>query len=698
MTDQLIVAMGGGLDLVTPPIQIRPGYMIACSNYESEVRGYRRFTGYERLDGQPKPSEATYSILSFVSGTTAVSDGDQVTGLSSGATAFALTDGLLETGTYVGGDASGHIVIFNIAGDFVDGELLQVSGSTIATVSGLAVEGGATSDALDASYLSSAVSKRRLNIGAVPGSGPVRGAFTYKGDVFAFRDNVSASAGIMHKATAAGWATQSFGSTLQFVNGETEFLEGETLQGDFSGATATIDRVVRQDGSWDGSAPVVDQASGYLVLSNVSGAFQAGESINSVTGLAETTETQQPVTLPPGGKYRAITHNFFGVSNRIRMYVANGVGRAFEWDGSVLAPIVTGVTTSLDMPKFVGVVGGHLFLGYQGGSLQFSSTGKPLEWIANTGAGEIGLGEDLTGFKSNTKTTAIITGRNRVAYVSGSSLADFAVQSVSEDSGAIEDTLEVVGSPLLLDNIGVRDLQAVDAFGNWRIGTTTQLVEPLIRAKRESNVFPVGTLRVRSRDLYRLFYSDGSAVSIYFGRSQPECTSLQLGFVPSCFYSGEDANGDEMLLAGSDDGLVYEIDAGWSFDGDVIEAFFRTSFVNARTPNDVKRWHNAVVEVESEGVSCVLNAAADFSYGNPQGISLQEQSFTAFGSGGFWNTAVWNNFVWSAALYDDATIELNGLGVNASLVMMSDADDELPHTITSVTFNHTSRRQRRHGR
>jgi hypothetical protein len=57
--------LGGGLDLVTSPMVIPPGKATAGLNYEPHPRGYQRVDGYERFDGRPKPSEATYYILNY---------------------------------------------------------------------------------------------------------------------------------------------------------------------------------------------------------------------------------------------------------------------------------------------------------------------------------------------------------------------------------------------------------------------------------------------------------------------------------------------------------------------------------------------------------------------------------------------------------------------------------------------------------
>ncbi len=50
----ITLPLNKGLDLVTPPLQIEPGSIIDCLNYElTDIAGYRRIDGYERYDGFP---------------------------------------------------------------------------------------------------------------------------------------------------------------------------------------------------------------------------------------------------------------------------------------------------------------------------------------------------------------------------------------------------------------------------------------------------------------------------------------------------------------------------------------------------------------------------------------------------------------------------------------------------------------------
>lgn len=683
---QQIVVLRGGLDIVTQPMEVPPGSVIAAENYESEARGYRRNEGYEVFDGHEKPSKASYSLLNFDSGSAAISEGETVTGDTSGATGVVLEDATITSGTVGGGDAAGTIALYNVSGTFVDDEGLEVSSSNVATADGDAVYEGASTDVEHNAFLESAIEKRRAVITEVPGSGAVLGVATYKGDVYAWRNNSGGTAAVMHKATASGWVAQSFGHTITFNSGSAEFAEGETLTGGTSGATATIERVTKTSGAWDGSG------AGYLVLSGVSGTFSASETITSASGAASAIATQDAVTLPAGGKYRAVSNNFYGASNLRRLYIVNGEGYGLEWDGSVLAPIRTGLPESIDKPKFVAVHSNHLLLGYDGGHINVSGTGLPLSFDAINGAAEIGFGEDLTGMKSSTKTATVITGRNKIGYLTGNNSSDFSLQDVSEDSGAVTDTLEVVGEPYFLDDRGVRSLSAADTFGDWSIGTATRLVEPLLASKKQSGLTPVGALRVRSKDQYRLYYSDGSGLTIYFGRENPENMPFRLEFVPTCVFSGEESNGEEILFAGGDDGFVYQIDAGTSANGEAMSAYIRTSFLHQGAPNTHKRYHRALLDVADGGALTSLQYSSDYDYGNPNLPSGTDASLDIRGGGGFWGATFWETFYWDATAQAQAAAELYGIGRNVTIAIINEATYEQPHTLTSLTINFTPRR------
>jgi len=74
---------------------------------------------------------------------------------------------------------------------------------------------------------------------------------------------------------------------LEFVSGSAAFTIGALLRGSDSDATGTVKSVSMESGSW-----TTGDAAGYLILSNVSGIFQAGEAIYDERGGASYTSGQ----------------------------------------------------------------------------------------------------------------------------------------------------------------------------------------------------------------------------------------------------------------------------------------------------------------------------------------------------------------------------------------------------------------------
>lgn len=686
------IPLQGGLDLITPPVQIPAGKAIGCGNYESDVKGYRRIGGFERFDGRPKPSDASYWVLNFDAGTVAITAGEVVSGATSSAAGIALVDAVVTSGTYGGGNAAGYLVLYGVVGTFADDENLQVSAVTRMVANGTANEGGADTDENNTTWKQASVAATRVPITTVPGSGPVRGIVTFNGDVFAFRDNAGATAGGMYQATASGWSAITFGSILKFDAGSAAFNEGATLTGGTSAATATIKRVVRSGGLYGSS-----NATGYLVLTGISGTFQNNEALTdngTAAGAATSDGTVSAVTLPAGGHYEFTQHNFYGASNLARVYGCNGVGRAFEFDGTTLVPIYTGLADDKDKPVHIAEFQNHLMLSVAGGSVLFSSTGDPLNFEVTTGAGEIGFGQDVTGLQEAASSALVIGGAHRVSILTGTSSQDFVLAPLADDSGVFEWTLQYISAPLYMDTGGVRKMTTTQAFGGFRVGTITQAIEPLLDYKRSKGIVPVSSIRVRARDQYRLFFSDGTGVSIYLGRKDPEIMLFDLPIQAFCAYCGEDSMGREMLLVGADDGYVYEFDKGTSFDGEAIEAWIRFAFNSIGSPMQKKRWHKATLMIDGD-VTTQISLTSETSYANPYHPSGVEQLFTVEGGGGFWNEANWNEFYWSTQYHGEAEAYLEGIGENISIVIMSDSTHEAPHSMSTMTLHFSYRGMRK---
>lgn len=553
------------------------------------------------------------------------------------------------------------------------------------------------------------IAARRAAISAVPGTGPVLGGQVFEGHIYAFRDSLTGE-GKMHRDSAAGWETMTFGSLVEFSSGMAEFLEGEILVGGTSGATATIERVVRRSGLWGSTA------TGYLVISGLTGTFTA-ETVTSASGSATATSSYA-VTLPPGGHYDFTTHNFYGAAKRPSLYFANGAGYSFEWTGEILSPIKTGTSAGVleetvhiltragdrivtrsgdpiilrvqfDAPIFVNHYKNHLFLAYRSGSVIFSSIGEPLEYITTTGAGELSFGEPVTGLLTSAATSLVIFGQNRIEFVTGNDSSDFLMQPITDGAGAVSRSAQMMAKPVYLDDGGLRDLNTTAAFGDWRAGTLSQMVEPLMKAKRDAGVGVAASIVVRGKDQYRLFFDDGSGVTLYIGRKSPEILPFNLPIDVTCAWTGEvNAGEGDRLFVGTADGFVYELDRGLSFDGATIDAYIRLPFNSFGSSSQNHRFHRAEFDISTpDDIEIGMMFDLDYSTGLPASqvdVDIEAGSPTI-------TTELYANVDWTVPVQGRLEAHIDGFGRNLAATLISSAADKRSHTISSATFNFSPR-------
>jgi hypothetical protein len=677
--------LGGGLDLVTPAIAMKAGYAIAAKNYEPVLGGYRRINGFERFDGRTSPTDAPIWQLDFETGTATIAAGATVTGATSGATGVALSAAVVLTGSYGAGNATGYVGLGAVVGTFVDGENLQVGGVTKCVAVGTAEEDFSPDDDTANVWYAAATANARALIAAVPGSGPVRGVWSYNGERYAFRDNVGATAGVMFRATAAGWVAVTMSRRVSFTSGGVaELEEGDTVVGATSGATAVVARVFLESGTW-----AAGTAAGYLLLNTQTGTFQA-ENLDAPAvqmNIATIAANSTVLTLPPGGRYDFVNHNFYGASSLYRMYSVNGVGPAFEFDGATFSPISTGMP--VDTPSRIAVHRQALFLAFPGGSVQFSEPGEPHVFNVVLGAGEIGIGSEVMDFIANTKTSLVILGETTINVLYGSDSSDYNMETLTDESGAFAWTADKVGQSIYMDKGGLRAVTATQSYGNFALGSLSRRIQKLVQAYVKNGIMPTGACRLRTKDQYRIFFSDNTAWAMHMGAKSPEIMTLDLGRLVTCISSVETDESEDIFF-GSDDGFVYHLDKGNSFDGEEIEFFLRLPFNHLGSPQQAKRFHKISCECEaSPGTE--ITVACDFDYGIGEDLGSGDITLSVFGGGGFWDTVNWNEFFWSSPVAGLAEAYLAGVGKNMSLLITGSSATQPPHTLQGMTFFYTPR-------
>ena len=157
-----IVILGGGLDQVTPRLELGPGAARRMINFECGINGgYTRIRGYERFDGRTAPSSQTYKLLPIVEFLSTPSVPTTLTAIS----------GAFGTIIAVG---SNYLAVANVTGLFEQGDMVSAGGTVVGVIGPQTVR---LSKSLRKQYVNKAADVFRALISQVSGSGPIRGVF-----------------------------------------------------------------------------------------------------------------------------------------------------------------------------------------------------------------------------------------------------------------------------------------------------------------------------------------------------------------------------------------------------------------------------------------------------------------------------------------------------------------------------------------
>jgi hypothetical protein len=664
-------ALGGGLDLATPPLTMRPGILLEAVNWDIPATGgYRRVPGYERYNGRPAPSSASAQLLGATgtfAGTLAV--GDTVNGQTSSATGKVV---------YISAGRQ-FIAVTRVTGAFTLGENIR----EVTTVVGVyAAVSEASTGAITNAIAEAAADDLRTDITAVPGSGPVRGVWVFNGERYAWRDNAGGTAGIMHKATSGGWAAVTLAEEISFTAGNDSVGVGDTLtQG---GVTATVRKVVIRSGT----TPAL---VGKLVISGRAGGnFAAGAATSTGGGVLTLSGAQTAQAFPVGGKYSFINHNFGGDTATTALYGANGVSRGFEFDGTYLCFIDTGMT--LDTPSYVQKFKSHLFFSFKH-SVQHSAPGDPFVWSVILGAGEIAVGADVTILLEGADALIVQT-KNSTHGLFGTGVGDWSFQPIVPDVGARLYTSQMIGRPVFLDDLGITRLDASQVQGNFEGNQLSAKIKKWLDDRIETATCSVV---VRKQSQYRLFFSSGDGVTLTFVDGKlAGCMPFNLPIVANVACEGETGSGS-IVLVGCNDGYVYEMEKGRSFDGSDISHRIRLAWSFARSPRVRKTFKRALLDIAAAGFARLTMGyiAQRNDASIDSATATQTPSFTGGGAGWDDPSTGWDEMAWDADAFTRAGGRLNVTATDVSLYFSGTDADQLSYTINGIALEYIMRRQDR---
>lgn len=672
-----VIPLSGGFDQVTSAYQLSPGALRDCINFGCRsTGGYYRVPGYERFDGRFQPHDAEFFAL-------------DVTLLPGKSLAVG------QTGVF--GNVNGTISFVDPFGKYV---ALTKTTTTFAStfVPGPIVIGGDTKGTADAYHTqltlkelaqnrAAAANIYRADIGAVPGSGPIRGVVFYNDVAYAFRDNAAGTAEDIYKSTATGWVKVVLGHKVGFTDLKANIAEGDTLtQGT---VTATIERWIITSGDVTSGTN-----TGYFVLSNIAGGSFTAAAATVGTAAVTLDGAEQAITLLPGGDYNFSIGNFTAHEGTRRIYGADGVNDAFEFDGEVYVPIP--VPGSPFKPSLTQVHANHLFFAVSS-SIIHSAIGNPYNFEVILGAGEIGTGGRVTGLlimPGNQGTQALMVfARDSTWVLYGTSAQDWNFANYNVGIGAWEGTPQNLFDAFALDDRGVTVMRQTLNYGNFDAATVTYNIRPFIQSQRG---LAVCSALNRENSQYRVYFSTGYGLYVTTNPQGLVGHGIVLfPNVPTCYWDGEYFTGETISLFGDKDGYVYRNDVGTSFDGKLINAYLNTNINSSKSPRMRKRYRRCVLELQGSNY-VEMRVGYSFEWASERILPHAfEDGSIQFSGLSFWDTLIWDTFFWDGRSNDTVSVELEGTGENMQMMVVLDSDYIEEFTIPSAIFHYTPRRGNR---
>ena len=483
---------------------------------------------------------------------------------------------------------------------------------------------------------------------------------------------------------------------LAFDTGSIEMTAGDDLVGATSGKTATVTSV-----TITGGTIAAGDAAGYISVKNNSGTWTDDEAINIngvqyalINGASEPTAvtvakadgTQYEQTLSPNGKYEFSNYNFRGDTAGITMYGVNAVNQGFSWDGVTFIKIKSGMET--DIPEHIATHQKHLFFSFSGGAIQHSSIGAPNKWNPITGASELGIGDDVSGFSSEVNNVMSIFTKNDAYMLYGTSDADWELRKFHAGAGAIPYTLQKMDQTFFLDDRGISSIFTVQYFGDFQSAVASDKIDPYIQNKKDN---AINSLRVRGKNQYRLYFDDKTGVEMTFiNKKNQGLMPFTMDHQIVSLVSAEDSDGFEVLYGGFDDGYVRRLDSGTSFDGSTVGSFVRTAYYHYDSPGSRKRFRELNLEMNAD-TSTTMTVTPTYDFGGTYSpkTSPVSSDYSVDVTADEWSESDISNSSTGVTVVASERIRINGIGTNMGLIIANSSIYDSPITLQGAIVDFT---------
>ena len=390
-------------------------------------------------------------------------------------------------------------------------------------------------------------------------------------------------------------------------------------------------------------------------------------------------------------KTKFAKYNFNGTE---KIVIVDGLNEPALYDNATFTAL-TSAPTDVIGATFVAEAKGHLFFA-KGDTVTYTAFETDSDFSIGNGAGNFRVGGTVTALAVFREQLIIFT-ESTIHQLTGRAVSDFVVQTITADIGCIDsDTVqEIAGDVIFLGPDGLRLLSATDRIGDFGLASVSKNIQSVMTGFISANTSFTSCV-VREKSQYRLLgYNNNitqeNAQGILATQFAPQggegmAFAETRGIRAYVADSNYNQNVEQVFFA-NDDGYLYQMESGNSFDGINIQTTFATPHLPISDPRKRKTFYKLFLYTDPQGsVAFDVSLKLDFdSQGTiqPAPISIQNTQGTV----GFFGTGTFGVTRFGTKLLKLFQTQVVGSGFTVSFQFESE-DDNPPYSIDALTVEY----------
>ena len=397
------------------------------------------------------------------------------------------------------------------------------------------------------------------------------------------------------------------------------------------------------------------------------------------------------------GKTRFSKYNYDGTD---KVAIVDGTNPPALYDKSTFTALNDAPSEVLGA-DFVVNFKNHLFFG-KDNLLTFTAPYTDNDFISANGSGVISVGADITGLVVFRQQLIIFT-NSSIFQLTGNTIADFALQSVTLDIGCPNtDTIQEVGGDVMfLGPDGLRLLSATDRIGDFGLAVVSKGIQKEVTDFIAANT-SFASVVIREKSQYRIlgYNTNISATSAqgilgtqFAGQGGDGMSWSDLRGIRAYVADSKLNENTETIVFAHDDGYLYQMEQGSSFDGGNISSSFSTPYLPINDPRVRKTFYKMFLYTDPQG-SVTFNSSLKLDFDQKDSIQPPQISINnSTGSVAFYGAGTFGTATFGTKLLSVFETQIIGSGFVVSLQFTSDSTDP-PYSLDAITLEYGTNTRR----